>query len=127
MELRGRDALAERRVRLAERVPYLAAVVAPTDPHPEAGPRGVLEVATYNVHRFSGPGGGDRERAGAVPGVRLDARPPPRRAGQRHSFALAADLGVRARPVVLAARAALGDRGAVRPRREPGVDRGHAP
>ncbi|HTO69836.1 MAG TPA: endonuclease/exonuclease/phosphatase family protein [Myxococcota bacterium] len=60
MELRGRDALAERRVRLAERVPYLAAVVAPSDPHPEAGPNGVLEVATYNVHRFSGPGGGRR-------------------------------------------------------------------
>jgi len=41
-------------------VPYLAAVVAPSDPHPEAGPSDVIEVATYNVHRFSGPGGGSR-------------------------------------------------------------------
>jgi endonuclease/exonuclease/phosphatase family metal-dependent hydrolase len=35
-------------------------VIAPSDPHPEAGPNGVLEVATYNVHRFSGPTGGSR-------------------------------------------------------------------
>src|SRR5262249_62370208 len=62
MEIRVRDPLAERRSRLADRVPYLAAVVAPNDPHPEAGPNGVLEVATYNVHRFSGPGGGTRRK-----------------------------------------------------------------
>jgi endonuclease/exonuclease/phosphatase family metal-dependent hydrolase len=71
MEIRVRDPLSERRSRLAERVPYLAAVVAPSDPHPEAGPKGVLEVATYNVHRFAGPGGGNRwkpELASAVIG-----------------------------------------------------------
>ncbi|HTO08325.1 MAG TPA: endonuclease/exonuclease/phosphatase family protein [Myxococcota bacterium] len=71
MEIRVRDPFADRRSRLAERVPYLAAVVAPSDPHPEAGPNGVLEVATYNVHRFSGPGGGNRwkpELASAVIG-----------------------------------------------------------
>ncbi|HTO53653.1 MAG TPA: endonuclease/exonuclease/phosphatase family protein [Myxococcota bacterium] len=71
MEIRVRDPLAQRRIRLAERVPYLAAVVAPSEPHPEAGPNGVLEVATYNVHRFSGPGGGNRwkpELASAVIG-----------------------------------------------------------
>jgi len=59
-ELRVEDPLAERRVRLAERVPYLAAVLTPDDPHPDAGPHGVIEVATYNVHRFSGSGGGNR-------------------------------------------------------------------
>ncbi|MFI5316030.1 MAG: endonuclease/exonuclease/phosphatase family protein [Myxococcota bacterium] len=60
LDIRVRDPLAERRERLADRVPYLAAVVAPSEPHPEAWPRGVVDVATYNVHRFSGPGGGSR-------------------------------------------------------------------
>jgi endonuclease/exonuclease/phosphatase family metal-dependent hydrolase len=71
IEVRVSDPLAERRMRLAERVPYLAAVLAPSNPYPEAGPNGVLEVATYNVHRFSGPGGGNRwmpDLVGAVIG-----------------------------------------------------------
>jgi endonuclease/exonuclease/phosphatase family metal-dependent hydrolase len=44
-------------------------VLAPNEPHREAGPDGVLEVATYNVHRFAGPGAGNKwvpELAGDV-------------------------------------------------------------
>ena len=59
-EIRVADPLAERRTRLAERMPYLAAVLAPSEPQRDAGPDGVLEVATYNVHRFAGPGAGNR-------------------------------------------------------------------
>ena len=55
---RERDPFAERRLRLEGRVPYLAAVRAPTDPGTSPGPNGVLEVATYNVHRWTGPKGG---------------------------------------------------------------------
>src|SRR5262245_57586325 len=59
-EIRVADPLAERRTRLAERMPYLAAVLAPSEPQREAGPDGMLEVATYNVHRFAGPGAGNK-------------------------------------------------------------------
>ncbi len=55
---RERDPLAERRSRLEGRVPYLATVRAPNEPRESVGPNGVLEVATYNVHRWTGPRGG---------------------------------------------------------------------
>ena len=51
------DPLVERRSRLAARVPYLATVRAPADPRESSGPNGSLEVATYNVHRWTGPRG----------------------------------------------------------------------
>ena len=57
---RERDAIGERRARLAGRVPYLATVRAPAEPFGSEGPNGVLEVATYNVHRWTGPRGGKR-------------------------------------------------------------------
>ena len=56
---RERDPLAERRQRLEGRVPYLASVRAPVDPRESPGPNGVLEVATYNVHRWTGAKGGN--------------------------------------------------------------------
>ncbi|MEX2204661.1 MAG: endonuclease/exonuclease/phosphatase family protein [Myxococcota bacterium] len=40
-------------------MPYLATVRAPADPRESPGPTGSLEVATYNVHRWSGPRGGN--------------------------------------------------------------------
>jgi endonuclease/exonuclease/phosphatase family metal-dependent hydrolase len=57
---RERDAIGERRARLVGRVPYLATVRAPAEPFGSEGPNGVLEVATYNVHRWTGPRGGKR-------------------------------------------------------------------
>lgn len=42
---------------LEERLPYLAVVRAPRRPSPGAGPNGVFEVATYNVHRWTGSAG----------------------------------------------------------------------
>jgi endonuclease/exonuclease/phosphatase family metal-dependent hydrolase len=56
---REQDPLARRRLRLEGRVPYLAAVRAPADPCESLGPNGVLEVATYNVHRWTGARGGN--------------------------------------------------------------------
>lgn len=56
---RETDPLSERRSRLAARVPYLATVRAPADPRESPGPNGSLEVATYNVHRWTGPRGGN--------------------------------------------------------------------
>jgi endonuclease/exonuclease/phosphatase family metal-dependent hydrolase len=59
-EVRVRDPFAERRQRLSARVPYLATVLAPAQPHVDAGPNGVLKVATYNVHRWTGATGGSK-------------------------------------------------------------------
>lgn len=53
----ARSARLERRALLEERLPYLASVRGPRAPGPGAGPNGVLEVATYNVHRFTGTTG----------------------------------------------------------------------
>jgi endonuclease/exonuclease/phosphatase family metal-dependent hydrolase len=58
--LRPKDALLRRRALLVAQAPYLAHVRAPTSPARTAGPGKQLEVATYNVHRWSGTSGGRR-------------------------------------------------------------------
>lgn len=49
---------AQKRAMLSESVPYLAAVRIPEAPTPDPGPQSFLRVATYNVHRWTGPRGG---------------------------------------------------------------------
>jgi endonuclease/exonuclease/phosphatase family metal-dependent hydrolase len=58
--LHTRDPLLRRRSLLVGQVPYLAHVRAPSTPSRPEGPGKQLEVATYNVHRWSGTSGGRR-------------------------------------------------------------------
>lgn len=55
-----RDPHAKRRAQIAERVPYLAPLRVPAQPTPLRQTHGSLEVATYNVHRWSGVRGGQK-------------------------------------------------------------------
>ncbi len=57
---RQRDPLARRRSLLEAQVPYLSCVRSPRIPSRPAGPTRVLDVATYNVHRWTGSSGGRR-------------------------------------------------------------------
>jgi endonuclease/exonuclease/phosphatase family metal-dependent hydrolase len=52
------DSLLRRRSLLVAQVPYLACVRSPATPSRPEGPGKHLEVATYNVHRWSGTSGG---------------------------------------------------------------------
>ena len=55
---RSRDPYARTRSLLERQVPYLSSVRAPQHPSQPAGPGRVIEVATYNVHRWAGASGG---------------------------------------------------------------------
>lgn len=58
---RVQDPYAALRERLREQVPYVADSGAPRNGvHPPAAPRTVFDVATYNVHRWTGIAGGRR-------------------------------------------------------------------
>lgn len=64
-----RERKAERKEALSAAIPYLAAVRAPSLPKGGKAPGRELSVATYNVHRWSGPNGvraPDAARAGFV-------------------------------------------------------------
>lgn len=54
------SARVERRAVLMERVPYVAVTRAPAGADGHAGPGRVFDVATYNVHRWTGLAGGAR-------------------------------------------------------------------
>ena len=58
--LRPKDALLRRRSLLLAQTPYLAHVRAPASPARSGVPGKQLDVATYNVHRWSGTAGGRR-------------------------------------------------------------------
>lgn len=51
---------AERKAALRQEVPYVAVVRAPSEPTGANGPTSTFDVATYNVHRWTGLGGGRR-------------------------------------------------------------------
>lgn len=55
---RGYDPYAALRARLKEQVPYVAAMRAPSDSEQTVMPQRVFDVATYNVHRWTGVTGG---------------------------------------------------------------------
>jgi endonuclease/exonuclease/phosphatase family metal-dependent hydrolase len=57
---RPAETLLRRRSLLRAQVPYLACVRAPSAPSRPEGPGKQLEVATYNVHRWTGVAGGRR-------------------------------------------------------------------
>ena len=57
---RARDPLSRRRSLLEAQVPYLSCVRSPRAPTRPAGPSRLLDVATYNVHRWTGSSGGRR-------------------------------------------------------------------
>lgn len=50
----------ERRALLREQIPYVAVTRSPSEPGTATGPTAVFDVATYNVHRWTGVAGGSR-------------------------------------------------------------------
>jgi endonuclease/exonuclease/phosphatase family metal-dependent hydrolase len=55
-----RDSHAQRRAQIEDRVPYLAPLRVPAQPPPVRQTHGNLEVATYNMHRWTGVRGGQK-------------------------------------------------------------------